>query len=191
MPPKIREESSPSKEGKSAVVSFIPDSENISLNTGNCIHEIFENISWIDDGSDTDYLVDNISLKKYFADKIMTESKLKVKTALKNAEIRRILSCPESPNVTLWREKEFSLFIDGTLKKGRFDRVTIEKNAGNNIFKVSILDFKYEELVDIDIIKERYSPQMNAYKDALACILKISAKNIETKLLLINRIAIL
>lgn len=180
----------PSKRTKFHALDLMSDQKNKALTVGLCIHEIFEHIEWIDDSSDSDSIIDNIIFSKPFEKKTVRESKLKVKEVLKNIEIRKLLSKP-SDTAELWCEKEFSLFINGIWEKGRFDRVVIEKDDSGNILKSTIIDYKYEEINDNEIIKEKYSKQLQSYRDSLSYILKIPLKNIEARLLLINRIAII
>ncbi len=180
---------SPSKRTDFSALDFLADTKNTALDIGLCIHEIFEHIGWIDD-CDSDFIIDNIIFSKPFDKEIVRESKFKVKEFLKNIEIRKLLSKP-SGTAELWREKEFSLFIDEVWEKGRFDRVVIEKDSSGNILKATIIDYKYEEVNDSEVIKEKYSAQLNSYKNSLSYILKIPLKNIEAKLLLVNRIAII
>ena len=187
--PKIQKEIFPSKEVKNTSLRFIPDSENKALNIGLCIHEIFEYIGWLD-GSIQDSFIDNIIFTKHFDEDIISESKLKLKEALQNIEVKKLLSRP-SETSEIWCEKEFSLLIDGTWQKGRFDRVMIEKDNDGNILKATIIDYKYEEITDNEAVKARYSAQLYFYKKILSCILKIPLENIVSKLLLVNRISII
>lgn len=181
---------SPSEKTKFIISDFLSDRKNRILDIGLCIHEIFEHIGWLDKNMDIDSFIDKVNFSRLFDEEVIKKSKLKIKEVLKNTEIKKLLSKP-SETAELWREKEFSLFIDGIWERGRFDRVIIEKNSNGNILRARIIDYKYEELIGSEIIKEKYSAQLCSYRNALSCILKIPLKNIEAKLLLVNRIAII
>ncbi|MCE9595778.1 MAG: UvrD-helicase domain-containing protein [Planctomycetes bacterium] len=85
-----------------------------------------------------------------------------------------------------WRERRYLLPLDtGEVERGVFDRVTIERIGGKAI-RARIIDFKSDANLDDDhALAERvehHTPQLRAYRAALARILELDPQAIDAEL---------
>lgn len=92
-------------------------------------------------------------------------------------------------NATLWREKAYEIFVDGTWETGQFDRVVFVGKGDAR--RAIIYDFKTnvqragESESEFKLrMRETYTRQMSKYKKALSKLTAIPLERIETKLLL-------
>lgn len=180
-----KKERIPSKNDKFDIGNFLPDSDNRALNLGRCVHEIFERLDW-----NMDKGIDTIEFNNKYDTEIINASKLKIIEALKNPEIERVFSKP-SLNTEVWKEKEFSLLIDNVWLKGRFDRVVIERDTNGKIFRVTLIDYKYEESLNKGEVKSKYQTQISQYRLALSKILKIPQNSITSFIILVRTSSII
>jgi len=89
--------------------------------------------------------------------------------------------------VELWRERPFAVRIGGDLLRGSFDRVMIVRRGGRVVVSASLLDFKTDRLgtgpASAASLTAHYRPQLAAYRAALAAMLGVDGRHIETALL--------
>tara|TARA_B100000927_G_C16166935_1_gene349737 strand:- start:158 stop:535 length:378 start_codon:yes stop_codon:yes gene_type:complete len=94
-------------------------------------------------------------------------------------------------NIRCWRERPYELLRDGNWISGIFDRVHVISELDGRPVRATILDFKtdrVEDESDASLAAERYRPQMETYRHALAQLLELPASSIDT-LLMFTRIA--
>ena len=121
---------------------------------GNAIHEAFENIGWIDEEPPTP-AGDSIG-----------------------RTIAEILAVPEvsklftkaNRNITLRREQRIESVLDGKWMSGVIDRLHIHRDPAGKATKVEIIDFKTDRIENPADLRERYSTQMDAYRQVMAAI---------------------
>ncbi|MCP4178177.1 MAG: UvrD-helicase domain-containing protein [bacterium] len=182
---------SPSKTSKQDTnISEILNIDSSSfIQSGNCIHFLFEQITWLDEYKfDEKKLFDLLKCK--YSDFIIKESIKLFRNIISDKNLSELFIKP-TPQSELWIEKEFSVIADNRWLSGRFDRVTIIKNSSNVIEKVNILDYKLGASNDINKYKTTYSEQLNLYETAISKILKIPSSNIEKSILLVKSCNIL
>ena len=159
------------------------------IQSGNCIHYLFEQITWLND-----YCFDEEKLfellKSQYSESITKESIKLFKNIISDKNLSELFTKP-TPQSEVWIEKEFSLIDNNRWLSGRFDRVTIIKNSSNHIEKVYILDYKLGTSMDTGKYKVLYEEQLNLYAFAISKILKIPSSNIEKKILLVKSCNIL
>jgi ATP-dependent exoDNAse (exonuclease V) beta subunit len=69
---------------------------------------------------------------------------------------------------TIWIEKAFAWNSPDGFVKGRWDRVHLVQDASGRPQEATLFDFKTDR--DSSQLKERYTPQMEAYRRALAAV---------------------
>jgi len=153
-----------SKSFESGENPFDSVNENLKLNLGKEVHEIFEKIEFKED----------FNFQKTFASDLIYKS-------LQNSEVAKIFT--SEPNMHVWREKNFDVIINDSLLSGIFDRVNIYRDEKGNIISATIVDFKTDYNCDERILMEKHSHQLRLYKNALSQILNLESAKIATKLL--------
>lgn len=105
--------------------------------------------------------------------------------AVRDALLRPDLNHDQS--VDCWRERPFAVFHDGQLLRGVFDRVTIIRSK-THLERVQLIDFKTDRIPPDRLaeVVERYSPQVKAYRGALASMLRVDQSLIDAALLFID-----
>ncbi len=111
---------------------------------------------------------------------------------LEERVVREELSGPKlssGEECETWIERPFALRVDGgKLLQGRFDRAFVVRRNSKPVRAV-ILDFKTDEVRDESGLAARiaeYSPQMHAYREAAAGILKLPLESVSARLLFLS-----
>ncbi|MCC7203971.1 MAG: PD-(D/E)XK nuclease family protein, partial [Phycisphaeraceae bacterium] len=104
--------------------------------------------------------------------------------------LRQVLTRPiDLQHTDLWRERRFAVRLRDTLVTGIFDRVVVHRRDGVPV-SAELWDYKTDHLPDgpasIAKLIDVYRPQMLAYRDALAAMLKLSSSSITAQLLFLN-----
>jgi len=86
-------------------------------------------------------------------------------------------------NAEIWRERNFDAVCDNEILSGVFDRVLILRGGGGEIARIIIADFKSGAHLDDAALKEKYLPQMSAYKSAMASLAGVDENLIECRIL--------
>ncbi len=131
---------------------------------GLAVHEAFERITYADEA-------DRATLPEDVGDR------------LDQPAVRDTLT-RQHPDEVLWRERPFAARVDGRLLTGRFDRVVIEPGENGRAARARLIDFKTDRHTPEAV--ERYRPQMQAYRAALAALLEMDASAIEAVLLFVG-----
>lgn len=155
---------------------------------GTVIHRLFEEIAWLDDGSTLptrDMLIKLLDDEGIEHEPEFTESFMGM---LQMPEVIKALSKPgdwDDTTCSLWREKRFAVLMDGRLVQGQLDRVHVRPDGA------TILDYKTDAPKPIeeggyDALVDHYRPQIQAYRKALAAMLKVSMDQISAKLIFVR-----
>ena len=153
-------------EGTVRAARLLQLTEDSALARGSAIHALFERVHWLDEAS-PDIAADDPHREAFMA-------------MLAHDAVREALSRRGRAGLELWREHTFSLHLDGRLLRGQFDRVEIDRTQGT----ACILDFKTDRFSDAAV--ERYRPQMQAYRQALASMLGWPTDRITVTLLFVG-----
>lgn len=142
---------------KLRVAEWFRQEEN-ALEKGTRLHDQLAQIEWLDDAG--------------------TASDL-----LQSADIRALFKKPGEP-CQLWRERAFDLRLQGRWVSGIFDRVQLMEDAEGRITEAVIIDFKTDAISAEAVPNhaERYRPQLQRYRQALAAITGLVPEAIHTRL---------
>lgn len=70
-------------------------------------------------------------------------------------------------SVDLFREQPVDAILDGKWLSGVMDRLHLHRDTAGVVTRVEVIDFKTDALDDIGGLVERYSGQMNAYREVM------------------------
>jgi ATP-dependent exoDNAse (exonuclease V) beta subunit len=70
--------------------------------------------------------------------------------------------------VELFREQPVDAIVDGKWLSGVMDRLHLHRDAAGTVTRVEVIDFKTDALDELEKLVDRYSAQMNAYRDVMA-----------------------
>jgi len=167
-------------------LSWVFDAESRAvLDFGSAIHALFERVEWIED-ADAETIVEQwLAESGAIADDVRHDACTQFRQALANGDVRSELARP-APDAELWREKSFEVILDGALVSGAFDRVTIVRNAKGRLAHATVLDYKSNRIAGESEFAEavqRYAPQLDLYRRALARILDAPLPRIRARIL--------
>lgn len=157
---------------------------NESFALGTAVHELFEQIEWLDD-ADVDELVEGWGKASGLDDAIREAAVKQFRQALGSEAVRQVLHRPPGP-ADVWREKPFEVVLGQEWLSGILDRVTLYKDKAGNLIRATILDFKSNEVATDEQVRqagEHYRPQLELYRQALARITNLDEGAIDTQLL--------
>lgn len=169
--------------------------DTLPRRSGTMLHAWFEKIVWLD-GPDslpnertlreTAHLVDP-GLEENSLTRLIAEFKSAVhRPSIADALCRPVDGALEL-STKLWRERSFAVRVETELITGKFDRVVIRERAGI-AQQADILDFKTDRTAGdrLASLIEKYRPQMQTYRAALATILHLAPDKITATLLFTN-----
>jgi ATP-dependent exoDNAse (exonuclease V) beta subunit len=130
---------------------------------GTEVHELLAQVEWL--GDEPDYAG-------------ATAQGAKLVREFLASDRARVMKRP-GENFTLWRERAFDVEVDGRAVSGVFDRVHVELGKDGKAASARIYDFKTDK-GNVDL-RERYKDQLNAYRQAAAFLLGISADKVEAR----------
>ena len=119
---------------------------------GRAVHEVFEQVGWIDEQSPT--------LPADDAGRLVAE-------LLATRELREQFERRGGP-VSLLREQAIDAVLDGQWLSGVIDRMHLHHDPDGAVTRVEVLDFKTDAVARPDELMERHRGQMQAYQAALA-----------------------
>lgn len=163
---------------------------------GTMLHGMFELVGWIEDGEPTpeELMARGHSLG---ADEIGAHTATDaVRRAMMAPEIRRALSrasieLGSGETLELWRERRFavrSVRSDGepVLLNGQFDRVVVVRDSEGRPARALLQDFKTDDVKGEEMLGgrvEHYTPQIEAYRTAIATMLGLARSRVGAMLL--------
>ena len=130
---------------------------------GTEVHELLAQVEWL--GKDPDYTGATAEGAKLVREFLASDRALVMKKP--------------GENFTLWRERAFDVEVDGRAVSGVFDRVHVELGKDRKATSAQIYDFKTDK-GNVDLL-ERYNDQLDAYRQAAALLLGISADKVEAR----------
>ncbi|MBI3987428.1 MAG: UvrD-helicase domain-containing protein [Lentisphaerae bacterium] len=157
------------------------------LDFGSAIHELFEQVEWLDDRTDVEALARAWQPSRSCDAAVRRDVLPQFRACLQAPEVRRVLGKPEGWGaVELWREKVFDIILDGLWVSGVFDRVAIGKDEAGRAERAMILDYKSNQNLSANAVKSKarmYRPQMELYRRALSAITGLDENKIALALL--------
>lgn len=141
------------------------------LDYGTRIHEAFEAVGYTEDVA-------------------VDELPEAVRPMLDHAAVRAALTRRFGARETLWRERSFVVVDGDRLLSGTFDRVAIDTGDGEGgAVAAHLIDFKTDRVTanqSIEVLVERYRPQVEAYRRALSTLLGLPMDKITAELLFVG-----
>jgi ATP-dependent exoDNAse (exonuclease V) beta subunit len=154
---------------------------------GTALHALCAQMEWFDSGS----VEEAVSRWRSESDLPQQQADLveaQFRKALAVPEIQEALRKPaaEAQDPWLWREQSFDVILDGQWVTGTFDRVVVRRDKAGNPREVEVFDFKSDNVTkasDIAATAERYRPQIELYRRALAQAFGLSLERIRAALI--------
>jgi ATP-dependent exoDNAse (exonuclease V) beta subunit len=167
-------------------LSWVFDAESRAvLDFGSAIHALFERVGWVAE-ADAEAIIEQWLAESGTIDgDVRRDVCMQFRNALADESVRAELARPGA-GAELWLEKSFEVILDGKLVSGAFDRVTIVRNAKGNVAQATVLDYKSNRIAgeaEFGEAVQRYAPQLNLYRRALARILDAPPARIRARIL--------
>ncbi len=175
--------------GTVSVRDLLQLTPTVGRQRGSALHCWFEQIQWLDDDSAHD--PDDALLRAAAQSAglpVEPEWLTQFRTMLTQPWLRQALRRPDDlAAVDLWRERRFAVREGDRLMQGMFDRVVIQLRDGQPL-AAELLDFKTDQPrhANVDQLTEHYRPQMQAYRLALARLLKLKPAAVGATLLFVT-----
>jgi ATP-dependent exoDNAse (exonuclease V) beta subunit len=118
---------------------------------GSEVHALLERVAWTDES---------------FPDLPPTDAGQAVAKLLRNPGLAAFFE-KLGRNVELFREQATDAILDGCLMSGVIDRLHLHRNAAGEVTRVEIIDYKTDAVKQAEELAERYSGQMEVYRNAL------------------------
>ena len=118
---------------------------------GSEVHAAFEQVGWVDEASPV----------------LPTGDGGKVVGELLGIPAMRKLFERGGRAVELYREQPIDAIVDGKWLSGVMDRLHLHRDQSGRVACVEIIDFKTDGLEEIGKLADRYSAQMNAYREVM------------------------
>ncbi len=136
--------------GKDSMASTGPGDGTARLR-GIAVHRALEAVGWIDESGIPEFT---------------SEVSGTLTPVFQTPEIRDLFS-RNGHNIKLYREQRIEAVIDGKWMSGVIDRLHVHSDGRTTVNLVEIIDFKTDRVETEAELKERYSAQLNAYRQAI------------------------
>ena len=160
--------------------SLFGERRDRALDLGTEVHALFEKIEWLEAEAAVRAFLASIE------EEASTEAIVHLKRVLEDDEVRKVFVQPEE-ETEIWREKNFSMLLDGKMVNGTFDRVVLRLDSAGNWSKAEIIDFKTDRGVEdrdgLLAASERHRPQLELYRKALSRLTRLPEESISLVLL--------
>ncbi|MEX0744193.1 MAG: UvrD-helicase domain-containing protein [Phycisphaeraceae bacterium] len=153
---------------------------------GTLMHAWFEMVGFVDEEA----LPDEAALRAA-AQQVASEaneawlaSQVEAFRAMVDRSAVHDLLCRQGASDPPWREKRFAVMEDGRMLRGQFDRVMVWRDAGGRASKALLVDFKTDRVAGAEVAArvEVYRPQVEAYRRAIAKLLRLDVADVAAKL---------
>lgn len=140
-----------------------------SVSLGNEIHALFQQVDW--------WTEEKINVQT----KGVSEEAVRLfEHALNSLDFVKWLSKPEGHHVSLWKERAVSGKLNGIFIRGVVDRVQLVDGL------LTIIDFKTDDVDDPEVLRQRYSGQLECYRELMARALDIPIEQTRCVLLAVR-----
>jgi ATP-dependent helicase/nuclease subunit A len=147
-----REQTTPSGE-KNKSKSVAPYS-TLGLQVGREVHAAFELVGWVDES---------------LPDLPASDAGTLISDLLKIPNLRQLFE-RRGKRLELLREQPVDVILGGKWLSGVMDRVHLHRDSTGLVARVKIIDFKTDGVADISELVEKYSTQMEAYREIMRCV---------------------
>jgi ATP-dependent exoDNAse (exonuclease V) beta subunit len=171
---------SPSKHDKAILgESLFGKKRDRATDLGTEVHELFEEIEWLEDDAAVQALLLQIK------EKASGTAFEHVRKVLEDKDTRPLFAKPQWASA-VWREQTFSLLSDGELVNGAFDRVVLRQDASGQWLSAEIIDYKTDRDIkndgDLEVGAERHRKQLEFYRKALSALTGLPPETISLNL---------
>jgi hypothetical protein len=162
--------------------------EAVARQRGTLWHKWLEHVEFLDesDGLPTPEQFRQIALAAGFDDESWLANQLRQFTAtLTRPSVHQLLTRGDA--YELWRERRFAVRDGDRLLTGSFDRVTLHRHPSGEI-DARIIDFKTDRVSPDNLppVIDHYRPQVDAYRRALAQLLKVDCNHVQAALVFLD-----
>jgi ATP-dependent exoDNAse (exonuclease V) beta subunit len=147
IPPRERITPSGSKKKTAAVVTHSAS----GMKFGNEVHAAFENVGWVDEEAPALPASDAGNL---------------VASLLETPKIRLLFE-RKSRAIELFREQPIEAIVGDKWLSGIMDRLHLHRDDAGVVRRVEVIDYKTDGLDEISELEQRYSGQMQAYREVM------------------------
>ncbi len=144
-----RERATPSGE-KNRSKSVTPHS-TFGLQVGREVHTAFELVGWVDEA---------------IPDLPASDAGILISELLKISNLRQLFE-RRGKQLELLREQPVDVILGGKWLSGVMDRVHLHRDSAGLVTQVDIIDFKTDVVTDVSELVEKYSTQMEAYREIM------------------------
>jgi len=172
--------------------NYLSFSDAPSFDRGTVLHRWFELVGWLDEAMPSRAeMIEGIADLNVTADQInalMEEFSAAYARPAISAILRRSAYTSFGPDVKLelWRERRFAVRLDGVILQGQLDRVVVVRDASGKAIAADLIDYKSDRIsAEEDSLGKRvtyYSPQIRAYRKAVAQLTGLAETAITSRL---------
>jgi ATP-dependent exoDNAse (exonuclease V) beta subunit len=146
----------------------IPAAQLFSLEAGTAaafgaeVHSLLAAVEWWREGERTDWFAGRVAGSGAIAE---------AEACVRAPALAGVWS--RMPRAEVWRERAFEIVLDDAWVSGIFDRVIVERGAGDRVEWVTVFDFKTDRVEDERALTEatrRHAPQLNVYRRVAAAL---------------------
>ena len=146
---------------------------------GSLIHALFAKVEFLDD-------CDPEQLLSEYLGEVAARTTPEERRSIA-ALFRHALSSPgaallrrpaDGGRVEVWREKHFSVRMNGELVSGVFDRVVIFRNEAGCPVRIQLVDYKSDASDDPELYRNLYAGQLEMYADVLTCFFHLPVERV-------------
>ena len=132
---------------------------------GTHLHELMSRIGYLNE-CDTEQLLAEYLVSSEVPEEMTEDFSSVFRNAVASPDAAALLSCP-GEHAEFWREKKFSIRMNGKLINCVFDRVDVIRDPDGKVQKVRIVDYKSDNSDDPEYFRTNYGDQLTAYSEVL------------------------
>ena len=163
------------------------DDESVSLFSapgggtefGSLLHEQFAEIGFLDECAPEILLADFLERIVPTVGSRTAETVASVfRNAISTADAAALLNRPSGVQTELWRERRFSIRLNGELISCVFDRVVIRRDERGVPLRVQLVDYKSDRPEDPEYYRTMYSAQLERYASVLRELFQVPVEQV-------------
>lgn len=146
---------------------------------GSLLHELFAEIRFLDECAPEILLADFLERIEPVAGTRIADAVASVfRHAVSTADAAALLNRPSAVRTELWRERRFSIRLNGELITCVFDRVVIFRDELGMPLRVQLVDYKSDRPEDPEYYRSMYSAQLERYASVLRELFQVPVEQV-------------